>query len=114
MNRGPSPAAVHSSISLSPSEFPKAKSGRRPMKLDADRLSGVVVDQLDLRELHQDRLPVRAGLQLEAPVRADDLLGRDAVDALGEDAHELDPAARDDEGLEAVRAEVIQQLAHRD
>ena len=31
MKRKPSPAAVHSSISLSPSELPKAKIGRRPI-----------------------------------------------------------------------------------
>ena len=31
MKRAPLPAAVHSSICWSPSELPKAKTGRRPM-----------------------------------------------------------------------------------
>ena len=41
------------------------------------------------------------------------LLGRDAVDPFGPGAHELDAAAGDDEGLEAVGAQVGQQLEHR-
>ena len=44
---------------------------------------------------------------------ADDLLGRDAVDPLGPRAHELDAAAGDDVRLEAVRAQVGEQLEHR-
>ena len=43
----------------------------------------------------------------------DDLLGRDAVDALDPRTHELDAATRHDEGLEAVRAEIRQELEHR-
>ena len=44
---------------------------------------------------------------------ADDLLGRDAIDLLRQGAHELDAAAGDDEGLEAVRAQVGEQFEHR-
>ena len=44
---------------------------------------------------------------------ADDLLGRNAIDLLGPRAHELDAAAGDDEGLEAVRAQVGEQFEHR-
>ena len=45
--------------------------------------------------------------------RADDLLGRNAVDLLGPRPHELDAAAGDDEGLEAVGAQIGEQLQHR-
>ena len=45
--------------------------------------------------------------------RADDLLGRNAVDPLGPRPHELDAAARHDEGLEAVGAQVGEQFQHR-
>ena len=41
------------------------------------------------------------------------LLGWDAVGRLGPGPHEIDPAARHDEGLEAVPAQVGQQLDHR-
>ena len=49
--------------------------------VDADGLAGAVVDELDLGLLHEDRLPVRADLELGDTGRADDLLRRDAVDA---------------------------------
>jgi hypothetical protein len=66
MKRTPSPAAVHFSICWSPSEFPKARIGRRPM----------------------NRL-MPTGF-----------------------AHELDAAARGDEGLDAAGAEVGEELQH--
>ena len=44
---------------------------------------------------------------------ADDLLGRNAVDALGPGPHEVDAAAGDDERLEAVGAQVGEHLEHR-
>ena len=75
-------------------------------------LPGLVVDEVDLRRLQEHRLAV-AHLELRHADAADDLLGRDAVDLLGEDAHEFDAAARDDEGLEAVGAQVGEQLEHR-
>ena len=46
-------------------------------------------------------------------VRADDLLRRNAVDGLGEVPHELDAAAGDDIGREAVLAQIGQQFEHR-
>ena len=42
--------------------------------------------------------------------RADHLLARDAVGLLGEGADQVDAAAGDDEGLEAVRAQIAEQL----
>ena len=81
--------------------------------VDADRLAGAVVDELDLGFLEEDRLAVRLHLELHHARGADHLLGRDAVDPLGEHAHELDAAARDDEGLEALRAQIGEQLEHR-
>ena len=65
-----------------------------------------------LRQLHQDGLAV-AQLELQLAGAADDLLGRNAVDPLGPRPHELDAAAGDDERLEAVGAQVGEQLEHR-
>ena len=80
--------------------------------VDADGLAGLVVDEVDLRQRNRTGLPSRiSNLRLDR--RADDLLGRDAVDPLGPRAHELDAAAGDDEGLEAVGAQVGEQLQHR-
>src|SRR4030095_11504913 len=79
--------------------------------MDADRLSGLVVDMNHLRQLHEDGLPV-AHLEFRLPDAADDLLRWDAVHLLGEDPHEVDPAARDNESLEAVGPQVQQQLQH--
>ena len=82
------------------------------MLVDADRLAGLVVDEIDLGQPEQHRLAV-AHLEPRLDRRADDLLGRNAVDLLGPRAHELDAAAGDDEGLEAVGAQVGEQLQHR-
>ena len=57
-------------------------------------------------------LPSRSSYFILTPA-ADDLLGRDAVDPLGPRPHELDAAAGDDERLEAVGAQVGEQLQHR-
>ena len=40
------------------------------------------------------------------------MLGRDAVNALGEDSHEIGSAAGDDAGFESVGAEKFQHLEH--
>ena len=57
-------------------------------------------------------LPSRiSNLSLDAA--ADHLLGRDAVDLLGPRPHELDAAAGDDVGLEAVGAQIGQHFQHR-
>ena len=50
---------------------------------------------------------------LHLDAAADDLLGRNAVHAVGPRPHEIDPAAGDDERLEVVRAEIRQDLQHR-
>ena len=57
----------------------------------------------------------RAVLDLKSSLdrRPDDLLRRHAVDPLGPRPHELDAAARHDEGLEAIGAEVSEQFQHR-
>src|SRR5262249_46036623 len=75
------------------------------MHLDADGFSLSVVDEVDLRQTYQYRLPI-SQLELGLDAGADYLLRRHAVDTLAEDAHELDPATRDDERLESVRAQV--------
>src|SRR5215813_450137 len=114
MNRAPSPAAVHWRICRSPSELPNASTGRRPMNFWMfTGLARAVVDEVDLRLAKERRLAVLAELVRGHEARAHDLLGRDPVDALGPRAHELDRAARHDVGLEAVRAQMREQLEHR-
>jgi hypothetical protein len=54
--------------------------------------AGLVVDEVDLRELHQHR-PAVPQLELQSAGAPDDLLGRDAVDRLGKHPHELRSAA---------------------
>ena len=81
--------------------------------VDADRLARAVVDELDLGELHQRRLARGVEPELRDAGRADHLLGRNAVGLLRPHPHELDAAAGHDEGLEAVGAQVSQQLDHR-
>ena len=80
--------------------------------LMADGLARLVVEEVECRIAHQDG---RAALHLEMRLdrRADHLMRRNAVDVLGEDPHELDAAARDDESREAAGAQIIEQLEHR-
>ena len=44
---------------------------------------------------------------------ANHLLGRNVIDPVGKNAHEVDTATGDDEGLEAVGAQVSEQFQHR-
>jgi hypothetical protein len=67
--------------------------------LDAHWLALLVVDQIDLRELDEDG-PSVAQFELQLAAASDNLLRRDAVDALRPGTHELDAAARHDVGLE--------------
>ena len=55
-------------------------------------------------------LAVRSYLKLVRARGADHLLGRNAVDPLGIDAHEILAAAGDDVGPEAVGAEIFEEL----
>ena len=80
--------------------------------VDPDWLAGLVVDEVDLGQARDHRHAV-AKLVLRADAAPDHLLRRHAVSLLGPWAHELDAAARDDEGLEAVRAQEGEQLEHR-
>ena len=79
---------------------------------DAHRLLGPVVEELDLR-LVDEIGPVVARRPVEPDRAADDPLGRDAVQVLGERPHEVAVAARGDVGREPVGLEVAQQLDHR-
>ena len=80
--------------------------------LDADRLAGLVVDEVDLRQLARARACRRA-VRTSAcrccrrPARAE--CRRPARPR----PHELDAAAGDDERLEAVGPQVREQLEHR-
>ncbi len=66
--------------------MPKAAIGpAADVLLDADRLAGLVVDEVDLRQLDEHRLAV-AHLELHLAAAADDLLGRDAIDLLANTA----------------------------
>ena len=84
MKRAPAPAAVHCEhlqVAVGVAEGEDRPAADEAV--DADRLAGAVVDELDLRQLHQHRLAVRASSNLRHAAAADDLLGRDAVDLLG-------------------------------
>lgn len=108
---GARPIVVYCSIWRSPSELPAA----RPLAdvaLDTDWLAVLVIDHVDLGQLDEQRRAVMH-FELHLQAAADKLLGRDAVHALRPWAHELDAAARDDECLESVRAQVCEQLQHR-
>src|SRR5580698_5970718 len=80
--------------------------------VDPDGLAGAVVDEADLGQAHDDRLSVLC-LKLRLHGGADDLFGRDTVRLLGPRTHESYFAAGDDEGLEAVAAEVGEEFDHR-
>ncbi|MCY1344843.1 hypothetical protein D9M69_308900 [compost metagenome] len=81
-------------------------------RIDAHRLAGAVVVVGELG-LAQDRQRAVLVLQFGDEGGADHLLRGDAVDLLGEGAHEGDLAAGDDVGLEAVAAQVGEQFQHR-
>jgi hypothetical protein len=75
MNRVPLPAAVHSSISLVAVGVAEGEDRAAPDELvDADRLAGLVVDEVDLRQAHEHGL-ARPHLELRGDRRADHLLG---------------------------------------
>ncbi len=80
--------------------------------VNTDGLAGLVVDEVELGQAHEHRSAL-AHFELHLDAAADDLLGRNAVDTLGPRPHELDASARDDPGLEPVRAKVVEQLQHR-
>ncbi len=81
--------------------------------MDALGLAGVVVVEQQLGLLGQERLAVLVVAVLRAASAADHLLGRNAVDLFGVDAHEVLAAAGDDVGLVAVGAQILQHLVHR-
>ena len=69
-------------------------------------------NEINRGHLHGYRLAV-AHFKLQLAAAAYDLLGRNAIDLLRPRAHELDSAARDDEGFEIVGAKVGEQFEHR-
>ena len=71
-------------------------------QVNALGLTRVVVILEKLRVFGQDRLTVLVIAIRRADSGADNLLGRNTVDALGVDAHEVLAAAGDDVGLEAI------------
>ena len=82
------------------------------MLVDADRLVGLVVIEVQLRQTHEDRLAI-AHFKLRRDAAADDLFRRDAVNLLRPRAHELDAAAGNDEVLETIGSQVGEQFEHR-
>src|SRR5262245_10977746 len=82
------------------------------MRIDADRLSYFVIDEVDFLKTNEDRLSA-PHLILRDDTAADNLLRRDAVHLLCPGPHEFDAAPRDYESLEPIRAQIRQQLQHR-
>src|SRR3954469_1365188 len=81
--------------------------------IDPHRLAGAVIDELDPGLLEERGFAVQTDLELGHARRADDLFRRDPIRAFGKDSDELDTAARNDDGLEAVCTEVAEQLQLR-
>ena len=79
--------------------------------VDGNRLAFLVVKEVEFGQADKNRRTV-AHLELHLDAAADHLLRRDAIDFLGPRAHELDAAAGNDEGLEAIRAQVTEHLEH--
>jgi len=91
-----------------------AEGGDRPLAdelVDSDRLACPVVDEVDFRQPNDHRLAV-TDFVLRLDAGPDDLLGRHAVQLLGDHAQEVDASARHGVRLESVRAQVLEQLAH--
>jgi hypothetical protein len=81
--------------------------------VDALGLSGVVVVEQKLGLLGDHPLSLFVIAILRPERRADHLLGRDAVDLFGIDAHEVLAAAGDNTGLVAIGPKILQYLLHR-
>ena len=110
--RGPGADVIHSSISKSPSELPKA--GNRTAAdglMDADGLTRMIVDEIDLRKPEQDGHPA-ADLVIHLRTAANNLFRGNPVDTFDPRPHELDTAAGDDIGFETVRAQIGESFEH--
>lgn len=80
--------------------------------LDAYGLAVFVIIVGDLRKLDERGLAVTK-LVFHPASAADDLLRRNAIDALGPRPHELDAATGNDVGFETVRTQIGKQFQHR-
>src|SRR3954447_17414586 len=74
--------------------------------VDADWFTGAVVDELDLGLFYQLGFAICPDLEFGNTRRAHHLLRRYAIDLLRPWPHEFDAAARHDEGLEPIGAQV--------
>ena len=79
---------------------------------DANGLALAVIDEVDLAGL-DDRRHAVAHFVAVLRGAADHLVARNAVGLARERAHEVDAAARHDEGSVAVRAQIREHLDHR-
>ena len=111
--RAPPPATVHCRICRSPSELPKAKIGCRPMKrlmptgLPGPSSMNSILESSSATACRRRRSGISRHPMSRPPAPAD------AVDLLHPRPHEFDAAAGHDKGLEAIGAQVSQQLQHR-
>ena len=79
--------------------------------IDGDGFADVVVDEIQLRQAGEHG-EFCHHFKLCDDAAADNLLGRDTVDLLGKDAHKFNSATGDDKGLEAIGAQIAEQLDH--
>src|SRR5262249_37788621 len=79
--------------------------------INADRLAILVVDRIYLRQT-PDHEPAAFHTRLALQFAAYNLFNRDTVDLRREDAHEINRAAGTNPGLEAIPAQVGEQLDH--
>src|SRR6266404_3539515 len=81
-------------------------------RVDPFRFARPVIDEQDLRLAQELRLSISGELISGDGRGAHHLLGWDAVAPVGEDSHELDAAARNDEGLETAFSQIGEDLQH--
>src|SRR6266566_8781365 len=81
-------------------------------RVDSFRFARPVIDEQDLRLAQELRLSISGELISGDGRGAHHLLGWNAVALVGEDSHELDAAARNDEGLETAFSQIGEDLQH--
>src|SRR5450631_3803050 len=80
--------------------------------VDTDWLARSIVNEVDLWQAHEHRLSIEQ-FEFRLAAAANDLLGWNAIGFIRPGTHKIDAAARNDESLEAVRAQICGQFQHR-
>jgi hypothetical protein len=81
-------------------------------KMNAFRLAAIVIVKQEFRFFNKYRIAILGVAERRSTRGAHNLLGRDAVNGVGVDAHKILAASSDDVSLISVRAEVTHHLLH--